>query len=287
MKPMPILKAETICFSYGSQAVLKNINLEVTKGEMLGIIGPNGAGKTTLLKVLAGILKPAAGSVYLDSTDIQALPLRERARKIAMVSQQPALPFGFTALEIVTMGRNPHLGLLEWEGPKDLELAREAMEVTGTIEFTARSITSLSGGERQRVFIARALAQQAPLLFLDEPTAHLDLNRQSEIMDLIAHIQREKQVSVVASMHDLTLAGQYCDRITALVDGQISAQGAAHDVLTTEVLSRAFGASVFVIKHPFANTPVVLTGGPPGLGTTGLTAMADKRRERKDLIIGD
>lgn len=258
MEQVPPLRAENLRVGYGRQTVLRDVTLEAYPGEMLGLIGPNGAGKTTLLKTISGILEPQKGQVYVTGTNVRKLQLRERAKKIAMVSQQPATPAGFTALDLVLMGRNPHLGWLEWEGPQDLEIARRVMRLTDTWRFADRRVSTLSGGERQRVFIARALAQDAPLLLLDEPTANLDIGYQTEIMNLIRKIRRETGVTVVASMHDLSLAGQYCDRIAVLHQGTIASLGAPADVCTPEMISRVYRTPVTIIKHPINGTPVVL-----------------------------
>ena len=255
------LRTEDLYFSYGTTAILQGISLEVREGEMLGLVGPNGAGKTTLLRIISGTLKPQTGEVYLDGANLRQLRPRDRARRVAMVPQNPAVPQGFTALEVVLMGRNPHLGLLQWEGAEDLEVCRRVMELTSTWEFAHRLISTLSGGERQRVFIARALAQEARLLLLDEPTAHLDIGYQADILDTIENIRREARITVVAAMHDLTLAAQYCNRMAALHQGIIFALGRPEEVLTPEVVSVAFGAEVSITKHPVHQTPVVLPVG--------------------------
>ncbi|MBI2305380.1 MAG: ABC transporter ATP-binding protein [Chloroflexi bacterium] len=246
---------------YGDNAVLQGIDLTVAGGEIMGLVGPNGAGKTTLLRVLSGSLKPQRGEVWVNGAAIGHLPPRERAKVIAMVSQNPTVPQGFTALEVVLMGRNPHLGLLKWEGSRDMEVAQWAMELTSTLEFSMRPLGSLSGGERQRVFLARALAQEAPILLLDEPTAHLDISFQCSVMDTIENVKAQTGVTVVAAMHDLTLAAQYCNRIAALNRGSIVALGCPEDVLRPELVSAAYGTEVAIISHPVHGTPVVLPKG--------------------------
>ena len=258
MNHRALLRTENIQFSYGTNYVLQQISLEVEEGEILGIVGPNGAGKTTLLSIMSGALKPRSGEVYLNGARLAELQPKERATTVAMVPQNPAIPQGFTALEMVLMGRNPHLGLLQWEGPKDLEICRQVMELTTTWNFGDRLISTLSGGERQRVFIARALAQEAPLLLLDEPTAHLDLGYQSGVLDMIDSIRKEAHVTVITAMHDLTLAAQYCDRMAALHQGTIFALGRPDEVLRPDVVSTTFGAEVSIIRHPVHGTPVVL-----------------------------
>ena len=255
------LRVENLCFVYGANPILRGVGLEVNQGEMLGVVGPNGAGKTTFLNIISGTLKPRDGEVYLGGVALREFQPKDRARTVAMVPQNSAVPLGFTVQEIVLMGRNPHLGLLQWEGKKDLDVCHRVMEQTNTSIFAHRLISTLSSGERHRVFIARALAQEAHLLLLDEPTAHLDIGYQTEVMDLIAGIRKEAKITVVAAMHDLTLAAQYCDRLAVLNKGIISALGQPDEVLTPEVISQAFGAEVSIIKHPTHQTPVVLPVG--------------------------
>ena len=259
-----ILKMKGLSFSYGSRVVLSGLSLAVEEGEMMGLVGANGAGKTTLLRLVSGVLKPREGRVELAGVDLPGLRPRDRARLVAVVPQSPSAPQGFTALELVLMGRNPHLGLLQWEGPRDLEACRRAMELTLTWDLASRPLSSLSGGERQRVFIARALAQEGRLLLLDEPTAHLDIGYQPAILDMIEEIRKETRITVLAAMHDLTLAAQYCHRIAILHEGAIYALGKPGDVLTPENVSAAFGASVHIGEHPVYHTPVVLPLGRRG-----------------------
>ena len=258
MNGTPALSVTDVRLAYGATEVLKGISLEVRRGEVLGLVGPNGAGKSTLLNVVSGVLRPASGQVCVDSAPLDGLSTKERAKRVAVVAQNPAVPPGFSSFDLVLMGRNPHLGLLQWESANDIAVCKRAMELTGTWEFAERPVVSLSGGERQRVFIARALAQQTDLLLLDEPTAHLDIGYQATVLDMVCSIRSEAGVTVVAAMHDLTLAAQYCDRIAALDDGVVVALGTPAEVLTEAVVSAAFGAEVTVITHPDDGTPVVL-----------------------------
>ena len=261
------LEIRGLSFSYGNAAVLDNANLHVQPGEMLGLVGPNGAGKTTLLRCITGTLRPVRGGAYLDGDDVQGLSPKNRAKRVAMVPQNPAVPPGFTALDVVLMGRNPHLGLLQWEGQADLAVARRVMELTDTWRFANRLISTLSGGEKQGVFIARSLAQEPPVLLLDEPTAHLDIRYQPVVLDLIQEIRSTTGVTVLAAMHDLSLAAQYCERIAVLHKGAIYALGEPEEVITKEVVSEVFNTQVSIGRHPVYGTPVVLPVGKRAVPT--------------------
>jgi iron complex transport system ATP-binding protein len=258
-----IIKVEDVQFAYRDASVLSGVELEVFQGEMLGLVGPNGVGKSTLISVMNGVIRPQRGRVLLNGEDVNLLNPKERAVRVATVPQNPAVIRGFRALDIVMMGRNPHLGFLEWEGEKDLKVCRNVMELTGTWRFADRFITSLSGGERQRVFIARALAQEAQLLMLDEPTAHLDIGFQSEILDVIEEVRHDSGVTVITAMHDMTLAAQYCQRIALMSQGVVYSLGRPEEVLTPENVFEVFGVQVSLMKHPVHGTTVVLPVGRP------------------------
>ncbi|MFQ5933593.1 MAG: ABC transporter ATP-binding protein [Dehalococcoidia bacterium] len=267
MSTVPLVDIRDVHFSYDSNAVLQGIDLSVQKGEVMGLVGPNGTGKTTLLSIIGGTLRPHRGLVHLAGEETRGLQPRDRARLVATVSQNPVVPRGFTALEMVMLGRNPHLRLLQWEGPEDADVCRKSMELTRTWQFASRPLHSLSGGEMQRVFIARALAQETELLLLDEPTAHLDIGYQPAILDMIEEIRKETNITVIAAMHDLTLAAQYCHRIAVLHQGSVFALGSPSEALRSDVIRIAFGAEVCITEHPVHGTPVILpvsktTGGP-------------------------
>jgi iron complex transport system ATP-binding protein len=239
---------------------------------MVGVVGPNGSGKTTLLRLISGVLSPTAGRIRIGGRDVAELTVSQRARLVSVVPQNPALPESFTVLELVLMGRNAHLKLLGWESRADLEVARRAMEATQTLELADRPLGEVSGGERQRAVVAMALAQEAPVLLLDEPTSSLDLAHQTGIMDLVAKVIKERGAAVLLAMHDLTLAAQYCDRLIMLAEGRCFAEGPPAAVLTAENIAAAYGADVFVLDHPQGGTPVVL----PASGGRGMRDARDR-----------
>lgn len=257
------LRAHDVSVRLGGAAILDSASLDVRPGELVGLLGPNGAGKSTLLRVMAGLLKPDSGEVRLGGAALGELAAGERAKRIAFMPQQDA-QHPFTALETVLMGRYPHLGRFELEGSKDREIARAAMARTDTSEFEARQLDTLSGGERQRVLLARTLAQQASVLLLDEPAANLDLKHRLSIMDVLRAEIAERETAVVMALHDLSLAGRYCDRLALLSDGRIAAQGTPAEVLTPANLREAFDVETFVESDPVTGRPQVSLLGPAG-----------------------
>ena len=257
------LSARDISVRLGGATILDSAYLEARPGVLLGLLGPNGAGKSTLLRVMAGLLKPVAGEVRLGGSSLEALAAGERARRIAFMPQQDA-QHPFTALETVLMGRYPHLGRFELEGARDREIARAAMGRTDTGEFESRQLDTLSGGERQRVLLARTLAQQASVLLLDEPAANLDLKHRLSIMDVLRAEIDEREIAVVMALHDLSLAGRYCDRLALMSNGSIAAEGAPADVLTPANLRDAFDVETFVESDPVTGRPQVSLLGPAG-----------------------
>jgi iron complex transport system ATP-binding protein len=245
MKPVT-LRINNIACRYESANVLENINFSATGGDFIGVIGPNASGKSTLLKSISRILKPRTGVVLLNERDLYTLKSVEVAKRLAVVPQESVISFAFTALEIVLMGRTPHLNRFEMEGTKDLTIAKRVMQLTNAWNLRDRAINTLSGGEKQRVIIARALAQEPKVLLLDEPTGHLDINYQVEILDLIKRLNKEEQMVVIAVFHDLNIASQYCDRLILLHKGRIFAAGRAGDVLTQENIEKVYGIKVTV-----------------------------------------
>jgi iron complex transport system ATP-binding protein len=251
------LDVRGVTVAYGSRVALRDVSLTVPAGQLLGLVGPNGSGKTTLIRAVSGVVSLQAGEVYLGGAHVRCLSPRDVALRAAVVPQNPRLPPAFTAMELVLMGRTPHLKLLESEGHADLHVARSAMSATDTWDLAGRRIGELSGGERQRLLVARALAQGTPLLLLDEPTAHLDVGHQAATLRLMANLCRTEGKAVLAAVHDLTLAAQFCPRLVMLNGGRVVAEGAPSDVLTTERLRQVYDASIHVLSHPVTGLPVL------------------------------
>ncbi|NHV96669.1 MAG: ABC transporter ATP-binding protein [Thaumarchaeota archaeon] len=243
---------------YGSVKVLENVRFTIGSGELVGLLGPNGSGKTTLLKAISGALRPKAGAVYLNEAEIFGMKSREVARNIAVVPQNTDVNFDFTALDIVLMGRHPHLSRFKLESEKDLTVAKNAMKLTNTWHLAERRISELSGGERQRVIIARALAQEPKVLLLDEPTTHLDINSQLEIMDLLKELCIQRGLILLTVFHDFNLAARYCDTIILLNKGKIVSIGRVDEALTSENIKKVFQVDAVVKKHPLTNSLYVI-----------------------------
>jgi iron complex transport system ATP-binding protein len=229
--------------------VVDGVSVRLAEGTLTGILGPNGSGKTTLLRLLSGTRRPTSGRVLLGDRALSSLSRREVAQQIAVVPQETQLAFEYSAIEIVLMGRHPHLGLFTVEGPGDLRIAHEAMASTGTIALADRPFDQLSGGEKQRVVIAAALAQSARLLLLDEPTASLDLGYQLEVSSLLQTLNRERGVTMAISTHDLNLAASICRELILMRDGRVIAAGATADVLTPENVRRLYEVEADVHVH--------------------------------------
>jgi len=260
---MVVLNVDGVDCYYGSVKVLESVSLQVKERDFVGILGPNGSGKTTLLRSISRTLKPHRGTIFLNDEDIYALKSVEVARQMAVVPQGTITAFNFSALDIVLMGRNPHLGRFQMESEKDLAIARKAMELTGTWHLTERPLNELSGGERQRVIIARALAQEPKVLLLDEPTVHLDINNQLEILDLLKDLCLKKGLIVLVVIHDFNLAARYCNSAILLKDGKIFSAGNIDAVLTSENIGRVFQVDAIVRRHPVTNYLYVVPVSAP------------------------
>lgn len=253
---MTALALGGVSVTLGGARVLDRLSCEVEAGEWLALIGPNGAGKTTALRAIAGLV-PHDGEVHVLGDAAHTLPRAQLARRVALVPQVPLVPVGLTVREYVLLGRTPHLGYFGSEGREDHGAADAAIEQLDLVPFARRRLDTLSGGERQRAILARALAQDAPLLLLDEPTAALDMGRQQQVLELVDRLRTERGLTVVSTMHDLTLAGQYADRLLLLDGGRLVAAGNADEVLTRALITEHYGAEVEVVDAPGSGFVVV------------------------------
>jgi len=252
------LEMQNVSLGYNHSTVLQDITLKATPGELIGLIGPNGSGKSTIIKALSRVIQPLSGRILLDGKDVTRIPQRELARLVGVVPQMPLLPSTFTAFEIVLMGRNPHLGLLQAESQHDWAIAWQAMEKTATQSLASRRVDELSGGEIQCLLIARVLVQETKVILLDEPTANLDIGRQVEIFGLIKNLCVENNLTVLAALHDLNLAAQYCNRLFLINERRVYAEGTPAEVITERNIKEVYGAENCVYTHPINGLPTVL-----------------------------
>jgi iron complex transport system ATP-binding protein len=254
-----MLGIKGISCGYGKRIVLRDVSFEVQKGEFVGVIGPNGSGKTTLMRAINGYLPLTKGAILLEGKGIGRMVRKDLATMVAVVTQAPEGVSLFSVEEFVLLGRIPHWGRLQLlETKQDVEVAEGAMALTGIDHLRNRRMRELSGGERQLVFVARALAQEPRLLFLDEPTAHLDIGHQIQIMDLLRQLNRERSLTIVVVLHDLTLASLYCDRLILLHEGRLHRVGLPVDVLTEDVIEEVYRTAVTVMETPVEGRPVIL-----------------------------
>jgi len=237
---MLTIEAEKITLGYGRAPVVSGLSFTLRPGQITGLVGPNGCGKSTIIKALSRVLRPRSGKILLNGRDINTVPRLELARLVGVVPQIPLLPSTFTGLEVVLMGRNPHLGFFQYEGAGDMKIAMAAMESTRTAHLSGRRIGELSGGEIQSIVIARVLAQETEAVLLDEPTANLDIGRQVYTLELMRELCG-KGMTVGVALHDLNLAARYCDRLILLCGGGIVAEGAPAEVITAGNVSSVYG----------------------------------------------
>ena len=261
----PFLSVRDVSFAYGrtrlARQVVSNVSLDIERGSVVGLLGPNGSGKSTLMGIMSGVLSPLSGSVALDGRLVADMSRRDIARRIAVVPQETRATFDFTALEMVLMGRYPHLGPFELEGADDLEIAHRAMVATGTGVLEHRLFATLSGGEKQRVVIAGALAQASDMLLLDEPTAALDLRYQFEVVNVLRTLNAERKTTIVMSTHDLNLAAAVCQRVVLLKDGHVLASGSTIDTLTADNIRALYDIDADVGFHERAGHLTVVPLG--------------------------
>jgi len=253
-----MLKIQNLSVNYGSHRILYDVSLAVKSGEVLALIGPNGAGKSTLIRAVSGVIPIASGQVRTNGDDFASLPALQRARYVATVPQAVALPPAYTVWETVLFGRTPYLGFLGQPSQKDEEMARQSLARVSALPLADRRVGELSGGEQQRVLLARALCQSTPILLLDEPTAHLDLQYQVNLLELVSELAHKDQLAVLIALHDLNLAAHYADRVALMVAGNIKALGKPKEVLQPELIEEAYCLPVQVVKHPFLDIPLVL-----------------------------
>ncbi|MFP3928139.1 MAG: ABC transporter ATP-binding protein [Desulfobacteraceae bacterium] len=250
-----ILSVEQAGYRYGEVWALREVSLDVYPGELLGVLGPNGSGKSTLLRLMDGILPPHQGLVRFRGSPISRLSRAEVARNVAMVAQESHFRFSFSVLEVVLMGRFPHMKRMRFEDEHDLVVARESLKATDASGLEERDIHAVSGGERQRVLIARALAQEPSVLLLDEPTSFLDLRYKREIFRLTSSLARDQGLGVAVVTHDIDLAAQYCDRLVVLKEGLVVRTGSPEAVITAETIENVYECPVMIDTHPGTGRP--------------------------------
>ena len=255
------IDAHNVIYEIEGDTLLDGVDLQADRGQLVGLIGPNGAGKSTLLRAISGIMRYRSGSVRLEGEDLRSLSPRDVAATLALVPQIAPYTYGFTSIELVLMGRYPHLGRFQIEGREDERIAKDAMRLTETEQFADRTLDTLSGGERQRVFVARALAQQPRILLMDEPTANLDVLHQLKVLDLVRQLV-DDGLTAVAAIHDLNMAARYCDKLVLLNSGRVLAVGSPEDVLTPETIESAFGVKSAVFRDPITGALAISLIGP-------------------------
>jgi iron complex transport system ATP-binding protein len=259
------IEVNNLTLAYGRSIIVCEISFTMEPGQITGLVGPNGCGKSSIIKAISRVMAPVSGGIKLNGTDVSRIPHMELARMLGVVPQIPLLPSNFTAFEVVLMGRNPHLGLFQYEGGRDMEIARQSMEKTRTQHLSNRRIGELSGGEIQSVVIARVLAQQTDCILLDEPTSNLDIGRQIEVLDLMKRMCLHQGLTVGVALHDLNLAVQYCDHLILLHGGAIKAEGTPAQVVTQENISEVYGAGSAV--YSIDGLPAILPKAGASLGT--------------------
>lgn len=274
-----ILKIQDLVVTYGEKKIINGLKLSVFQGEFVGIIGPNGTGKSTLIKAITGIIDPKNGSIFVEGKDYKNISKKQLAKSVAVVPQEFNIEYAFTNFDIVMMGRNPHIDKKHKLGKKDFEIVKEAMMMTNTWKFKDSFFNELSGGERQRVIVARAIAQQSSIILLDEPTSHLDIHHQLEIMELIHMLKEERNITVVAVLHDINMAARFSDRMILLSQGQVLMQGSPREVVKEENLSKVYSMEMIVRDNKILGKKEVIP-------LRVIKKETDKRHRRVHVICG-
>ncbi|MFD0271317.1 ABC transporter ATP-binding protein [Streptomyces sp. NPDC127106] len=265
------LTAQNVTLGYEQRVIAENLSVEIPDNSFTVIVGPNACGKSTLLRALSRMLKPAAGQVLLDGQAIGSMPAKKVAKTLGLLPQSSVAPDGITVADLVARGRYPHQGLLRQWSKEDERIVLESMASTGVAELADRSVDELSGGQRQRVWIAMALAQQTPLLLLDEPTTYLDIQHQIDVLDLCAELHENQGRTLVAVLHDLNHAARYATHLIAMRGGKVVAEGPPAEVVTAELVEKVFGLRCRIIDDPETGTPLVI----PAARTSARTARAE------------
>ena len=244
-----MIEINNLSFSF-DQEVLRDININIERGKFYTILGPNGSGKTTLLRILSKALNSCKGEIFIDEKELTQIKPKRLAKEMAVVSQNTEIEFDFSVQGIVLMGRTPHISRFCSESEKDIEIAMDAMKMTNTWELRNKSINALSGGERQRVVVARAIAQETKIILLDEPISHLDIHHQIEIMNQLKELNQNKNITIIAVLHDLNIAAAYSDRMILMFDKVVYKDGTPEEVLTEEIIKKVYGLEVYITKNP-------------------------------------
>lgn len=252
----PTLSAEGLTLSYGGPDIVTRLGMVIPPGEITAIIGANGCGKSTLLRAMARLLRPVSGAVILDGEAINEQPTKAVARRLGLLPQAPRAPEGVIVSDLVRRGRYPHQKVFQQWSPRDEEACERAMRLTDMLKFEGRPVDELSGGQRQRAWIAMALAQDTPLMLLDEPTTYLDIAHQVDVLELLKQLNANEGRTVVMVLHDLNLASRYANHLVAVADGGIVAEGAPGEVITSEIVERVFGLPTVVIEDPVTGSPL-------------------------------
>lgn len=253
-----LLEIKNLSGGYHQETIIKDVSLKVAGGDFIGLIGPNGSGKTTLLRLVSKVIPLQKGNVEFEGQDVSKLDSKKFCQKVAFVTQDNLINFSFSVYEIVLMGRIPHLKRLQFETKHDFAATQEALKMTDVLHLKDKKIDELSSGERQRVIIAKALAQESDLLFLDEPTSHLDIGHQIQVLDLLKKLNKKNNLTIIMVLHDLNLASEYCNKIALLEEGKIFKSGTPEEVLTYQNIESVYKTVVLVNKNPLNNKPYVL-----------------------------